>query len=605
MRTTLIIPLAVGLSTPAAADILTVDDDGSAQYTSIQAAIDASSDGDVISIAEGTYQEANVDPGGRAIHLIGEVDAGGAPLAVIDGTGNHRCLRFISGETASTVIENLVVTNGSSFHGGGINCVGSSPRFVNCIITDNRSNNSKGGGLYVDDGRPTLVDCVVSFNRAAFNGTGGGVYATATSGPTFTDCLFEGNQAEGGNLHNTGGAIWCGGGELVVSGCTFRANSARHGLGIHAFDGASLTVTASVFEHHKYQYADGGGINLADSTCTLVDSRFESNDSQNGSAIHLRGSVLEVSSCVFEANGHEDFTGNGQSDPYATIDADLACTITIAASTFHDNRGRFNGGIEVGRSILALADCAFTANWGGHGGALGTWECDSVEIVGCSFDGNSSTSGGGAIQTDSSDHLLIEDCDFANNTSTRGGALELDGYVPATIQRSRFEGNSAPSGGACVVGADASFTECVFEGNTADQGGAVYIAFSRAASLIDCRISNNTALEGGGIFGVYWSPGYHGNGVATLTRTDFCGNAPEHISGEWSDPGSTATFSPTCPDICPADLDGDGVTGGQDLGLLFVAWGPCSGDCPADLNDDGVVDGQDLGLLFTAWGDCD
>ena len=52
---------------------------------------------------------------------------------------------------------------------------------------------------------------------------------------------------------------------------------------------------------------------------------------------------------------------------------------------------------------------------------------------------------------------------------------------------------------------------------------------------------------------------------------------------------------------CPADLDGDGVVGGADLGLLFVAW---SGSGPADLDGDGVVGGADLGLLFVQWGDC-
>jgi len=48
-----------------------------------------------------------------------------------------------------------------------------------------------------------------------------------------------------------------------------------------------------------------------------------------------------------------------------------------------------------------------------------------------------------------------------------------------------------------------------------------------------------------------------------------------------------------------ADLNGDGVVDGADLGLLLGQWG---GDGPADLNDDGVVDGADLGLLLGDWG---
>jgi 3-phytase/alkaline phosphatase D len=56
---------------------------------------------------------------------------------------------------------------------------------------------------------------------------------------------------------------------------------------------------------------------------------------------------------------------------------------------------------------------------------------------------------------------------------------------------------------------------------------------------------------------------------------------------------------------CVADLSGDGLTDGTDLGLLLGEWGPCgAGDCAADLNLDGFVNGTDLGLLLGEWGSC-
>ncbi len=55
------------------------------------------------------------------------------------------------------------------------------------------------------------------------------------------------------------------------------------------------------------------------------------------------------------------------------------------------------------------------------------------------------------------------------------------------------------------------------------------------------------------------------------------------------------------PPANSADLDGDGIVDGADLGLMLNAWGPCRG-CPADLNGDGIVDGADLGLLLSQWG---
>jgi len=71
-----------------------------------------------------------------------------------------------------------------------------------------------------------------------------------------------------------------------------------------------------------------------------------------------------------------------------------------------------------------------------------------------------------------------------------------------------------------------------------------------------------------------------------VVATDFAGNSAE---------GPEQSFFIGQP----ADLNGDGVVDGADLGILLGAWG---GDGPADLNDDGVVDGADLGLLLGAWG---
>ena len=48
-----------------------------------------------------------------------------------------------------------------------------------------------------------------------------------------------------------------------------------------------------------------------------------------------------------------------------------------------------------------------------------------------------------------------------------------------------------------------------------------------------------------------------------------------------------------------ADLNGDGVVSGADLGALLSQWGAQGG--PADLNGDGVVDGADLGEMLARW----
>ncbi|MFO0874063.1 MAG: LamG-like jellyroll fold domain-containing protein [Phycisphaerales bacterium] len=66
--------------------------------------------------------------------------------------------------------------------------------------------------------------------------------------------------------------------------------------------------------------------------------------------------------------------------------------------------------------------------------------------------------------------------------------------------------------------------------------------------------------------------------------------------------GSISFVASEAPALCPADLNGDGVVDGADLGTLLGAWG-ASGPV-GDLNGDGFVDGSDLGLLLGAWGPC-
>jgi len=74
---------------------------------------------------------------------------------------------------------------------------------------------------------------------------------------------------------------------------------------------------------------------------------------------------------------------------------------------------------------------------------------------------------------------------------------------------------------------------------------------------------------------------------------------------------AVAAFASPCSAQCVADLNGDRLVDGADLGILLNAWGPCpNGDpgCPGDLDADGSVsgsvDGADLGILLAAWGAC-
>jgi hypothetical protein len=77
-----------------------------------------------------------------------------------------------------------------------------------------------------------------------------------------------------------------------------------------------------------------------------------------------------------------------------------------------------------------------------------------------------------------------------------------------------------------------------------------------------------------------------------VTAVDFSSNVGT---------GPTKTFTEAGPPANPADLDGNGVVNGADLGLMLAGWGACGTPCPGDLDGNGAVNGADLGLLLAAW----
>jgi len=82
-----------------------------------------------------------------------------------------------------------------------------------------------------------------------------------------------------------------------------------------------------------------------------------------------------------------------------------------------------------------------------------------------------------------------------------------------------------------------------------------------------------------------------GTGPALYSVGDFNTAGGTHARGvaKWSG----------CTGAVPADLNGDGVVNGSDLGALIVQWGT---NGPADFNGNSAVDGADLETLLTNWG---
>ena len=251
------------ICTTASARTIYVDDDGPADFNTIQDAINDSNDGDTIIVADGTYTglgNRDIDFLGKAITVCSE---NGPESCIIDcdssETEYHRGFYFHSGEDANSVLDGFTITNGyaDTNGGGGIDCFKSSPMISNCIIRGNVAplirlqglwgvvlSFNNGGGIHISWSSPIITNCFIMDNRVTGNGGGIGLYS---SSPIISNCVIAGNIA----LHKgfgLGGAIHSNRSSPTIINCTVIENVAEErGGGIYCLRTGNPTITNSIF----------------------------------------------------------------------------------------------------------------------------------------------------------------------------------------------------------------------------------------------------------------------------------------------------------------------------------------------------------------------
>jgi len=204
-------------------------------FSTIQAAIDASADGDVVRVAPGVYFE-NLDFSGKAITVSSRE---GPDSTVIDGALNGAVVRFSSGEDSRSVLRGFTLQNGSgelrglTIFGGGI-LIDGSPRIEGNVIVDNQA--ELGGGVAILGGSPWISGNVIEGNDAAIHG--GGIHV----GPG-SFALVEGNSIAWNMARRLAGGIYSeGSASPVIRANHIFANTASTGGGIVAFGPSSLWI---------------------------------------------------------------------------------------------------------------------------------------------------------------------------------------------------------------------------------------------------------------------------------------------------------------------------------------------------------------------------
>ncbi len=283
--------IAIGLAVwtalmgPAArADVISVDPN---HYPTIQAAIDAASDDDVIVVAPGVYFES-IDFLGKAITVQSAI---GAPFTTIDANSSEStAVRCVSGESRDSVLDGFTIVNGFG-DGGGIEISGS-PTIRNCDIRENFGFVAGGIAVYAKSD-PLIQHCIIEGNTGGFGRALGGSFATAgisfdLASGTVRDCRISGNfgwEAGGISVNNSdvqfvncliiGNQTDSAGGGAAIRGttstrfihCTIVGNSASFGGGGIGIDFGSPSVWNSIVWGNS---PDGIGFTGLRGTMTLV-----------------------------------------------------------------------------------------------------------------------------------------------------------------------------------------------------------------------------------------------------------------------------------------------------------------------------------------------
>ncbi|MCF7919249.1 MAG: hypothetical protein K9N06_04995 [Candidatus Cloacimonetes bacterium] len=156
-----------------------VDIEGTGDYNTIQAGINASTDGDTVLVYPGRYYE-NIDFVGTTITVGSlEMTTGNRDYihsTIIDGNQTGSCVAVHNQEGEGTILRGLTLTNGIGFlegtrrNGGGIYTSLSTIEITNCIIEFNSA--KTGGGIKIEGGQINLAGCTVRDNNASHHGGG-------------------------------------------------------------------------------------------------------------------------------------------------------------------------------------------------------------------------------------------------------------------------------------------------------------------------------------------------------------------------------------------------------------------------------------------------
>lgn len=263
--------LVAGALAPAAgAAVYTVDDNGPADFPSIQAAINAAGAGDEVVVRAGRYKET--------LNFLGKA------ITVRSESGPAATVVYLEGETrvvllnGNATLRGFTITGGRARTGAGIAVVdGASPTIEGNVIEgntaarDGSSFPAFGGGISVDPGsRPIITRNVIAGNQVLGDAQGLFAYGGALDVGDDASAVVTNNTIRGNGATDSGGGISLGvtGAALPVDvthntifgneAGSGASNTFSYGGGILAGDGAEATLRNNLLVQNVARFAGGG-----------------------------------------------------------------------------------------------------------------------------------------------------------------------------------------------------------------------------------------------------------------------------------------------------------------------------------------------------------
>jgi len=186
--------IALAFGSVAGADVLRVNPEGTGDYPTIQAAIAAAADGDMVELADGVF----LGDGNRDMDFLGKAltvqSASGEPEHCVIDCGSagwedaHRAFQFITGEGPGSVLRGVKIRNGLAEEGGAIYCEDSAPTIDHCVFSDNVGD---GAAIRLQRSAARITNCDFLDNQG---GTAGAILGCWPPGPSLEGCHFERNS---------------------------------------------------------------------------------------------------------------------------------------------------------------------------------------------------------------------------------------------------------------------------------------------------------------------------------------------------------------------------------------------------------------------------